>query len=126
MTDLQELEQALLSSRDEFIGQHNRNVERAQEQFGRRRVTEKKIELPQQQPKKAPRKPRQESSNAEAYKTGHIIRLAVRKKQMSLLDEIFEHRSPKISELEARLDAEKAARAAGFPVVAYVHSIEKL
>lgn len=126
MTDLQELEEALLSSRDKFIGQHNRNVERAQEQFGKRRVAAKKIDLPHQEPDKAPRKPRREASDAEGYKTGHVIRLAVRKKKMSLLDEIFEHRSPKISELEARIDAEKAARAAGYPVVAYVHSIEKL
>lgn len=126
MTDLQELEQALLSSRDEFIGQHNRNVERAQAQFGKRRVAAKKIDLPRQQPDKAPRKPHREASTAEAYKTGHVIRLAVRKKQMSLVDEIFEYRSPKISELEARLDAEKAAKAAGYPVVGYVHSIEKL
>ncbi|PMR71729.1 hypothetical protein [Halomonas heilongjiangensis] len=126
MTDLQELEEALLSSRDEFIGQHNRNVERAQEQFGKRRVAAKKIDLPQQQPDKAPCKPSKEASGAEAYKTGHVIRLAVRKKKMSLLDEIFEYRSPKISELEARLDAERAARAAGYPVIGYVHSIEKM
>ncbi|MBB3231939.1 hypothetical protein [Halomonas stenophila] len=126
MTELQAFEEALLSSRDDFVEKHNRSVERAQEQFGERRVATKKINLPQQEPKKSPQETKDKAYTGVAYKTGYIIKLVVREKKMSLLDEVFEYQSPKISELEARIDAEKAAKAAGYPIIGYVQSIEKL
>ncbi len=126
MTDLQAFEEALLSSRDDFVEKHNRSVQRAQEQFGKRRVSAKKIDLPQQESKKSPQENKDNTYAGVAYKTGYIIKLAVRKKKLSLLDEVFEYQSPKISELEARIDAEKAAKAAGYPIIGYVQSIEKL
>ncbi|MDI5922479.1 hypothetical protein QLQ86_16975 [Halomonas sp. LR5S13] len=126
MTDLQAFEEALLSSREKFVEQHNRSVQRAQEQFGKRRVSAKKIDLPQQEPKKSPQESRGKAYTGVAYKTGYIIKLVVREKKMSLLDEVFEYQSSKISELEARIDAEKAAKAAGYPIIGYVQSIEKL
>lgn len=126
MTDLQAFEEALLSSRDDFVEKHNRSVQHAQEQFGKRRVSAKKIELSQQEPKKTPQKTKDKAYTGVAYKTGHIIKLVVREKKMSLLDEVFEYQSSKISELEARIDAEKAAKAAGYPIIGYVQSIEKL
>ena len=126
MTDLQAFEEALLSSRDDFVEKHNRSVQRAQEQFGNRRITANKIDLPQQETKKVPQKTKDNNYTGVSYKTGYIIKLVVREKQMSLLDEVFEYQSPKISELEARIDAEKAAKAAGYPIIGYVQSIEKL
>ncbi|MCL7942253.1 hypothetical protein M8009_18400 [Halomonas sp. ATCH28] len=126
MTDLQAFEEALLSSRDDFVEKHNRSVQRAQEQFGKRRVSAKKIDLPQQERNNTTQETKDNTYTGVAYKTGHIIKLVVRKKQMSLLDEVFEYQSPKISELEARIDAEKAAKAAGYPIIGYVQSIEKL
>lgn len=126
MTDITEFEEALLSSRNEFIEDHNRNVERAQEQLGKRRVSSKKMNLPQQEPNESAKKAKRKSYSGVAYKTGYVIKLAVRKKKMSLLDEMFEYHSPKISELEAKIDAEKAAKAAGYLIIGYVHSIEKL
>ncbi|MDW7748254.1 hypothetical protein [Halomonas sp.] len=126
MTDLQAFEEALLSSRDDFVEQHNRSVQRAQEQFGKRRVSAKEIDLPHQVTEKATQQTKGNNYKGAAYKTGYIIKLVVREKKMSLLDEVFEYQSPKISELEARIDAEKAAKAAGYPIIGYVQSIEKL
>jgi hypothetical protein len=42
------------------------------------------------------------------------------------LDTVFEHRSTSISKLEAQLDAEQAARKAGFPVIGHVIEIQRL
>ncbi len=117
--DIKDLEEALLSSRDEFISQQNKAVDKAREQFGKRNVQERKIET--SVPRKAPRK----MAPAESYKVGYVVRLGVRQKRLSL-DELFEFRSNKISELEARLDAERAAKKAGYPIIGYVHSIEKM
>ncbi len=52
-----------------------------------------------------------------------IVRLAVRTRQYLALDVEFVHRSNKLSRLEARLEAEAAARAAGYPVIGYVVDI---
>jgi hypothetical protein len=57
--------------------------------------------------------------------TVHIVKLGVRRKPIAI-NEIFTFESPKISRLEARMDAEKAAREAGYPIVGYLHSIERL
>lgn len=125
MTDIKAIEEALLSSRNDFIERHNRNIDRAKEQFGARKVSQRKLApLPFQASVQSEKKEYKETRGV-AYKTGHIVKLVVRKKKMSMLDEVFEFESPKISELEARLDAEKAARAAGYPIIAYVKSITK-
>ncbi|MCG7602100.1 hypothetical protein MHM84_20375 [Halomonas sp. McH1-25] len=56
---------------------------------------------------------------------GLRVKLAVRKKQISL-DEEFIHESRSISRLDAQLEAERAARAAGYPIVGYVIDIESM
>lgn len=57
--------------------------------------------------------------------TVHIVKLGVRRKHIAL-NEIYTFESSKISRLEARLDAEKAAREAGYPIVGYLYSIERV
>ncbi|WP_163557565.1 hypothetical protein [Halomonas sp. NO4] len=54
---------------------------------------------------------------------GTRVRLAVRRKRLDV-DSEFIHDSDSISFLEARFDAEKAARAAGYPVIGYVIEYE--
>ncbi|WP_111415498.1 hypothetical protein [Billgrantia lactosivorans] len=63
--------------------------------------------------------------SAESYKTGHLVRLAVRTRKLEV-DTVFEHRSTSISKLEAQLEAEKAARKAGYPIIGYVIDIQSL
>ncbi|QTP53273.1 hypothetical protein HNO51_00430 [Billgrantia sulfidoxydans] len=63
--------------------------------------------------------------SAQSYKTGHLVRLAVRTRKLEV-DTVFEHRSTSISKLEAQLEAEKAARKAGYPIVGYVIDIQSL
>lgn len=111
-------EEALLSSRDEFISRQHKAIDQAREQFGNRSIRERKIERPSTS--LSTRKTRPDS-----YKTGYIVRLAVRSRRLAI-DEMFEYRSDKLSKLEAQLDAEKAARKAGYPIIGYVYSIEKL
>lgn len=41
-------------------------------------------------------------------------------------DTVFEHRSTSISKLEAQLEAEKAAKQAGYPIIGYVIDIQSL
>ncbi|MBS9405716.1 hypothetical protein KG088_19260 [Halomonas sp. TRM85114] len=118
--DMKALEESLLTSRDEFISKHNREVDQAIEQFGKRNVKQTKIENPAAKESTPTRK----RAPTESHKIGHLVRLGVRKKRLAL-DEIFEFKSSKISKLEARLDAEKAARNSGYPIIGYVHSIEK-
>ena len=73
------------------------------------------------------KRPRSEGDipKAEAYKTGHLVQLAVRKRQLET-DTVFEHRSTSISKLEAQLEAEKAAKQAGYPIIGYVIDIQSL
>lgn len=66
-----------------------------------------------------------ERPSAKAMKTGHIVTLAVRTKQLEM-DTVFEHHSSSISKLEARMEAEKAARKAGYPIVGHVIDIQRL
>ncbi|GHC18925.1 hypothetical protein [Aidingimonas halophila] len=66
-----------------------------------------------------------EKTTAERLKTGHIVQLAVRKKQLEM-DTVFEHHSSSISKLEAQVEAEKAARAAGYPIVGHLIDIKRL
>ena len=56
---------------------------------------------------------------------GLTVRLAVRNSRLSI-DTQFVHHSTSISRLEARLEAEKAARAAGWAIVGYVIDIEPM
>lgn len=57
--------------------------------------------------------------------TVYLVKLGVRKKRIAF-DEMFEFESPKLSRLEAQLDAERAARAAGYPIIGYVYSIDRV
>ncbi|MFG6177703.1 hypothetical protein ACGTN6_10695 [Halomonas sp. THAF12] len=62
---------------------------------------------------------------ASEIRTGHIVKLAVRTKQLEM-DTTFEYHSSSISKLEAQMEAEKAARQAGYPVIGYVIDIQRL
>lgn len=64
-------------------------------------------------------------ASAREVKTGHIVRLAVRTKQLEI-DTAFEYHSTSISKLEAQMEAEKAARKAGYPIIGYVIDIQRL
>lgn len=70
-------------------------------------------------------KPAASGQSAESYKTGHLVRLAVRTRKLET-DTVFEHRSTSISKLEAQLEAEKAARQAGYPIIGYLIEIRSL
>ncbi|MCC5884536.1 MAG: hypothetical protein JJU25_18110 [Halomonas sp.] len=84
------------------------------------------VELPgSTSPRKKPAKPGVGEPSAEAYKTGHLVRLAVRTRKLEV-DTVFEHRSSSISKLEAQLEAEKAAKQAGYPIIGYVIDIQAL
>ncbi|SDI68038.1 hypothetical protein [Billgrantia gudaonensis] len=65
------------------------------------------------------------AESAETMKTGHRVKLAVRKRQLDV-DTVFEHRSTSISKLEAQLEAEKAAKRAGYPIIGYLVDIQRL
>ncbi len=70
-------------------------------------------------------KPTAGGQSAESYKTGHLVRLAVRTRKLET-DTVFEHRSTSISKLEAQLEAEKAAKQAGYPIIGYLIEIRSL
>jgi hypothetical protein len=70
-------------------------------------------------------KPAVAGQSAKSYKTGHLVRLAVRTRKLET-DTVFEHRSTSISKLEAQLEAEKAAKQAGYPIIGYVIDIQSL
>ncbi len=124
-TEISDFEEALLSSRDDFINRHNQEIDRAREQFGNRSIKARKLNIPTPPPVERKRPSSPSVSMADKYKTGYLVRLAVRKKQLAM-DEMFEFQSDKLSKLEARLDAEKAAKKAGYPIVGYVYSIDRL
>ncbi len=64
-------------------------------------------------------KPTARPDSSAAYKTGHLVKLAVRTKQLEM-DTVFEYVSSSISKLEARMEAEKAAKKAGYPIIGYL------
>ncbi|WP_010626145.1 hypothetical protein [Halomonas sp. KM-1] len=70
-------------------------------------------------------KQKRAGTSAQSYKTGHLVRLAVRTRKLEA-DTVFEHRSTSISKLEAQLEAEKAAKQAGYPIIGYVIDIQSL
>lgn len=53
---------------------------------------------------------------------GFTVTLAVRLKRLAM-DELFIFKSKSISRLEAKIEAEQAARQAGYPIVGYVVDI---
>lgn len=58
--------------------------------------------------------------NVRTAKPGGLhVTLAVRR-HGKISDERFEHQTETISKLQARLEAEKAARDAGWPIIGYV------
>ncbi|RDB44562.1 hypothetical protein DU490_01205 [Halomonas sp. DQ26W] len=63
--------------------------------------------------------------SASSYKTGHLVRLAVRTRALEQ-DSVFEHHSSSISKLEAQLEAEKAAKKAGYPIIGHLIEIRRL
>lgn len=119
-----ELEEALLSYRNDFISRQNKAVGQAIEQFGKRNVKARKLDIPETNQPEGKHTVRK-ASVTDKYKTGYLVRLGVRKKRIAY-DEMFEYQSDKLSQLEARLEAEKAARKAGYPIIGYVYSIDKL
>ncbi|MBS9404527.1 hypothetical protein KG088_12885 [Halomonas sp. TRM85114] len=70
-------------------------------------------------------KPTAKPDSSAAYKTGHIVKLAVRTKQLEM-DTVFEYVSSSISKLEARMEAERAAKKAGYPIIGYVIDTQRL
>ncbi|GEK48551.1 hypothetical protein PRZ61_02770 [Halomonas pacifica] len=76
------------------------------------------------QPKKTPA-PKPSKPAASGHRVGYRVKLAVRPRQLAL-DEVFEYESSSISKLEAQLEAEKAARRAGYPIIGYLIDIERL
>jgi len=70
-----------------------------------------------------PKAPR--SKPGGAPRTGHRVKLAVRTKHLEA-DTVFEHVSSSISKIEAQLEAEKAARKAGYPIIGYVIETTRL
>ncbi|TLF51947.1 hypothetical protein FEI13_06875 [Halomonas urmiana] len=70
-----------------------------------------------------PKAPR--SKAAGAPKTGLLVKLAVRTKPLEM-DTVFEHASTSISKIEAQLEAEKAAKKAGYPIIGYVIETQRL
>ncbi|GKW50271.1 hypothetical protein [Halomonas sp. NCCP-2165] len=79
------------------------------------------------QPKKppVPKPPKPPKPAASGHRVGYRVKLAVRPRQLAL-DEVFEYESSSISKLEAQLEAEKAARQAGYPIIGYLIDIERL
>ncbi len=65
------------------------------------------------------------SKAAGSPRTGHRVKLAVRTKPLEM-DTVFEHVSSSISKIEAQLEAEKAARKAGYPIIGHVIETQRL
>jgi hypothetical protein len=58
--------------------------------------------------------------------TGKLkVTLKVRKKPMGA-DEVFVHTVNTLSELQAEIEARREAKAAGWPIVAYVQDVQKV
>lgn len=70
-----------------------------------------------------PQKPKPKRPDSAHVKSGFIVKLAVRRKRIDM-ETIFEHESKSISQLEATIEAEKAARKAGYSIIGHTHSIE--
>lgn len=110
-TELSEFEQNMRREIEDFM---------SPEKSGGKRSTPKAASPVADSAPKAPR-----SKSAGAPKTGHWVKLAVRTKPLEL-DSVFEHVSTSISKIEAQLEAEKAARKAGYPIIGYVIETQRL
>lgn len=86
---------------------------------------ESKPAKPQKTTAPAAKKPQPPRASASEMKTGHVVKLAVRTKQLEL-DTAFEYHSTSISKLEAQMEAEKAANKAGYPIIGYVIDIQRV
>lgn len=80
---------------------------------------------PQKATRSTTKKSQPPTASASEMKTGHIVKLAVRTKQLEL-DTAFEYHSTSISRLEAQMEAEKAANKAGYPIIGYVIDIQRV
>ena len=69
-----------------------------------------------------PGKPKQKRTAPSPPTAGLQVQLIVREGPLKP-DTLFIHDSAKISRLEARLEAEKAAKSAGWPIIGRVHDI---
>ena len=110
-TELSEFEQVMRRQIEDFMSPRQGDKQRGGATAG----------SPAAEP--APKAPR--SKAAGAPKTGHRIKLAVRTKPLEM-DTEFEHISTSISKLEAQLEAEKAAKNAGYPIIGYVIETQRL
>ncbi|SEL83653.1 hypothetical protein [Halomonas daqiaonensis] len=114
-TELNEFEQQMRREINDFMDN---------EQEARRKAATSPPEWPREAGDEAkPKAPR--SKPGGAPKTGHLVKLAVRTKQLEM-DSVFEHVSSSISKIEAQLEAEKAAREAGYPIIGYVIETQRL
>lgn len=59
-----------------------------------------------------------------AAPSGLVVKLAVRRQRLAM-DTVFTYVARTVSRLQAQIEAEKAARAAGWPIIGHVVSIEK-
>ncbi len=116
MNDLSDFEESMRREIDAF--QDNSEKERAK----RLSQAANQATAPPQQPRQPQRPTKQQ---VESYKTGHLVKLAVRTKRLEL-DTLFEHRSTSISRLEAQMEAEEAAKKAGYPIIGHLVDIERL
>ena len=91
----------------------------------RRKAATQPPEWPRETGEEAKKAKAPRSKPAGAPKTGHLVKLAVRTKQLEM-DSVFEHVSSSISKVEAQLEAEKAARKAGYPIIGYVIETTRL
>lgn len=112
-TELSEFEQQMRREINAFMDN---------EQETRRKAATSPPEWPADE-NPAPKATRSKPSGAP--KTGHLVKLAVRTKPLEL-DSVFEHVSSSISKVEAQLEAEKAARKAGYPIIGYVVETRRL
>lgn len=71
------------------------------------------------------RKPTRPAAGPSPTVGGYQVQLIVRESRMSM-DVVFIHESSKLSVLEAQIDAEKAARDAGWPIIGRLHDIVKI
>lgn len=110
-TELSEFEQVMRREIEDFMGPDKAGVKRSTPRAAA--------------PSAAPAPRAERSKPAGAPKAGLRIRLAVRTKPLEM-DSVFEHVSSSISKVEAQLEAEKAAREAGYPIIGYVIDTERL
>ncbi|WP_192036299.1 hypothetical protein [Halomonas sp. YLGW01] len=116
MSDLSEFEESMRREISAFQDESEKERAKRLAQAAEQTILPSKKPRPTQRPTK---------QQVESYKTGHLVKLAVRTKRLEL-DTVFEHRSSSISRLEAQMEAEEAAKKAGYPIIGYLIDIERL